>query len=126
MLDFAGAGHFAAVDIEDALVAEADAEHRDLARERADDVARDASIVRGAGAGRDNDAVGVERGAFFERDLVISMDDDILAQFAEVLVEVVGEAVVVVDHEGCHRSILSSVARSVATSRSAAASSSGG
>src|SRR5690606_41081813 len=46
VLDFAGTRDGAAVDVVDALVAEADAQHRDLPGVFADDVAGDAGVVR--------------------------------------------------------------------------------
>ena len=68
VLDFAGAAHLAAVDVVDALVAEANAEDRHLARERADDIARNASVAGVAGSGRDDDVIGFEREGLFHGD----------------------------------------------------------
>ena len=50
-----------------------------------------------AGCG-DDDVVRLQRGDAGEVDLVVADDFDLLAQLAEILHEVVGEAVVVVDH----------------------------
>src|SRR5213082_2890085 len=43
--------------------------------------------------------VGLERGDGFQRDLVVAEHAHVLAQLAEVLHQVEGEAVVVVDHQ---------------------------
>ena len=53
----------------------------------------------GEQAGRHADAVGVERGDLIQRDLVVARDAHVLAQFAEVLHQVVGKRIVVVDHQ---------------------------
>ena len=50
----------AAEDLADALVAEAHPEHRAPAGERADHLVGQSRIIRGAGAGGDQDGVGVE------------------------------------------------------------------
>ena len=96
----------AAVDLADALVPEADAEHRDAGlAEGADGVDRHADvggIVRAAGAGRDEDRVGLERLQLGERDRVVAVHDRFGAELTEVLHEVVDERVVVVDHEHPH------------------------
>jgi hypothetical protein len=82
-----------------ALVAEADAEQRDPAGEFLDRCHRDAGFGRRTGAGRNHDAVRLHRGDFLEGDRVVAEHLDVLAEFAEILHQVVGEAVVVVDHQ---------------------------
>ena len=125
VLDLACACDLAAVHVVDALVAEADAQHRRLSRERADYVPRDAGVVRVARPRRDDHVVGVQRVALRQCHLVVPVDHHVGAQLAQVLVQVVREAVVVIDQEHRHRSSPSSVARSLAMPRRAAASSSG-
>ena len=88
-----------AVHVADTLVAEAHAEQRDRRSEAADDFARDARLVRRAGAGRNADARGLHRRDFVGRDFVVSLHERIRAEFAEILDEVVGEGVVVIDDE---------------------------
>ena len=51
-----------------------------------------AGFVRRAGPGRDADALGLQRGDFVERDFVVAFHEQVRAEFAEVLDEVVGEA----------------------------------
>ena len=67
--------------------------------EAADDVVADAGFGGGAGAGGDADALGGEAGDFLDGDFVVALHEGIGAEFAEVLDEVVGKGVVVVDDE---------------------------
>ena len=105
-----------------ALVTQADAQNRQLAHEVANRRYRNAGLVGGAGAGRHHQAVGLARGDFFQRDFVVAEDFDLGTQLAKVLDDVVGEAVVVIDHQqldlvhGAHSnpSSTSSLARSKA------------
>ena len=97
--DLLGADDVAAVGGADGLVAQAHAQDRLLAGEGLDDGHRDAGLGRRARAGRHADAVGVERGDLFQGDLVVARHAHVLAQFTEVLDQVVGKRVVVVDHQ---------------------------
>ena len=94
-----GADHVAAEDLADALQAEAHAEHRPFAGEAADERVRQAGVIRTAGPGAYEDAVGVERIDLVERERVATMHERLGAEFPEVLHEVVDERVVVVDHQ---------------------------
>ena len=47
-----------------------------------------------------------ERGNFFKRDLVVAVNSDLLLKLAEVLHQVVGEGIVIVDHQEHIASIL--------------------
>ena len=85
-----------AVDVADALVAQADAQRRDVRPEAADDVVGYAGLHGGAGAGGDDYAVGGHFLDFVEGYLVVAVGVHLCAQLPQVLVEVVGEAVVVV------------------------------
>jgi len=90
----------------DALMAQANAEDRQLAGKALDGADRDAGLGRRARTGRDHEAVDALAdpfGDFVERDLVIAGDLHVGAQFTQVLDDVVGKAVVVVDHQqhGC-------------------------
>jgi hypothetical protein len=49
--------------------------------------------------------IGLQLGDALHRDFVVAKHPDLLAQFAEVLHQVEGEAVVVVDHQQHMRSI---------------------
>lgn len=89
----------AAEGVADALVAQADAEDGDFAGEVFDDVVGEAGFARGAGAGGDENAVGVEFFDAGEGDLVVAVDLHGNVHFAQVLDEVVGERIVVIEHE---------------------------
>jgi hypothetical protein len=78
-------------------VPEADAQERHLAGKALDRVDANAGVVRGAGAGGDDDALRRHVVDVLEADLVVAKDLHLLPQLAEVLVEVVGKAVVVID-----------------------------
>src|SRR6266540_530400 len=77
----------------DALVAEADAEDRQLAGEALDRLDADAGLFRRTRPGRDDDALRRHLVDILDRDLVVAKHLDLGAQLAQVLVEVVGEAV---------------------------------
>ena len=64
-----------------------------------DQVEADAGLVRRAGAGRQHDRLGLAREHVVDRDLVVAMHDDVRPQLAQVVDEVEGEAVVVVDQQ---------------------------
>ena len=85
--------------LRDGLVSEADAEERQLARERLDGGERDAGGVGVAGTGREDERLGLERPDAVHVDFVVAHHVHLRAQSPEVLDEVVGERVVVVDHE---------------------------
>jgi len=100
-----GADDLSAKSCADGLMSEADAKHGNFAGEVADDVDADAGVLRSAGAGRDDDALGMHGCDFGDRHLVIAAHLDVSAQFSEILDEVVSERVVVVEDED-HRGIV--------------------
>ena len=59
----------------------------------------DACLLRGARPGRDEDAVGVHGLDLRGRDLVVAADGHLSTEFAHVLDEVIGEGIVIVEHE---------------------------
>ncbi len=81
------------------MVAEADAEQRNCMRCFADQLEADAGFVRRARTGRQHDRLGVCRDDRVSRDLVIAIDDDVRPQPAQVMEQVEGEAVLVVDQD---------------------------
>ncbi len=90
----------AAEGLRERLVPEADAERGDpRLGEAAHDLERDAGLVRRARAGRDDDAVGRAFEQLVDAGLVVAHDVELRPELAEVLDEVVGERVVVVDHQ---------------------------
>src|SRR5262245_5038312 len=109
------ADHVAAEGGADRLVAEADAEDRDRAREALDQRHRDAGLARRARSRRDDDAVGRQRRDLRETDAVVAPPLDLRPELREILHEVVGEGVVVVDHEEPRRHHSPSASRTAFT-----------
>ena len=97
--DFRRANDASAESVADGLMAQADAEQRNFAPELADDFDDDAGFFRRAGAGGNHDAVGLLGGDIGEGDLVVAMDFELFAQLAEILRQVIGERIVVVDEQ---------------------------
>ena len=79
----------------------------------ANHVHADAGIFRRAGSGRNHNALRLLRGDLVERDLVVAMHFQLLAQLPEELREVVGKGIVVVEKQnhrlGTQHSILAAV-----------------
>ena len=93
------ANHIAAEHIAYALVSEADAEDGDSGAVGEDDFAGDAGFLGGARPWRNHDAA---RSQFFDvgnADFIVPKNPELCTQFAEVLDEIVGERVVVIDDE---------------------------
>src|SRR5262249_27896548 len=109
----------AAEHLAHALMAEAHAEQGRCAGESPDHVHRDPGLVRRARPGRDRARVRRPLGDRVEPDRVVALDRDLGAELAEVLREVVGERVVVVDQQELHGAVRSAV-RAIATARSTA------
>lgn len=82
-----------------ALVTEADAQQGDTSGEVSDSGDGDTGLIGGTGSGRYDDVVRVEGFDLIQRDLIVAHDADFLTQFSEVLDEVIGKGVVVIDHE---------------------------
>ena len=97
--DFFRADDFATERVADGLMAEADAENGNFAGEVLDDGHAQTRFARRAGAGRNNDAFGAHAGDFVECDFVVAADFELLPHLAEVLRQVVGERVVVVEEQ---------------------------
>ena len=94
-----GANHRAAERFADRLMTEAHAEDRQPAREVFEQRHAEACIGRSARARRQADAIGLHRLDVLDRHEIVAHDPDLFTELAEVLDEVVGEAVVVVDHQ---------------------------
>ena len=91
--------HAAAKSLADGLVAEADAKDRNVRGGALDQIEADAGLVGRAWTGRQHDGVGVAREHVIDADLIIAMDIDLRPQAAQVMDEVEGEAVIVVDQQ---------------------------
>ena len=94
-----GAHNLAAEHFPYRLVPQTHAEDRDARAEFADDGLADTRFRRGAGSGRDADAFGPEGGESLDGDLIVATHHRLRAEFAEILDEVVGERVVVIEDE---------------------------
>src|ERR1700674_1075931 len=94
-----GMDDLAAEALADALVTEAYAEDRDLTGEALNERNRNARFVGRARSGRDDDEPAAQGGALGKADFIVAMNRDFLPQLAEILDEVVGERVVIVDHQ---------------------------
>ena len=88
----------------DALVPKAHAQDRQPASEVADGLHAHAGLGRAARAGREHQPPRLQRGDAGHVDLVVAHHAHVFAEFAEVLHQVEGEAVVVVDHQQHMRS----------------------
>ncbi|MNC08203.1 hypothetical protein D3C75_557830 [compost metagenome] len=99
MHHLAGAHHITAKSLADGLVAEADAKNRKFAGEMLDRFNRDAGFGRGARTGGHNDAFRVEGFDFSDGQFIVAHDFNLGAELAQVLHNVVGKGVVVIDHQ---------------------------
>src|SRR5271165_1353491 len=91
------ANDLAAESCADCLMAQADAEYGEFSREALDQVDADSRVLGRARTGGNYDAFWFAAGDLFHGNFVVAMHFDIAAQFAEVLSEVVGEGIVVVE-----------------------------
>jgi len=96
----------AAENVSDALMAEADSERGDLGAEGADDFVGEAGFFGGTGAGRNEDAFGFEGADLIDGNLVIAMDFHGNLHFTEILDEVVGERIVIIDDQHHGRTVI--------------------
>jgi len=89
--------HFAAERVTDRLMAEANTEDWDCRAGLRDQVEADARFLGRAGTGRQHYGIGIGIDHRVARHLVVAAHVDVGAQFAEIMHQVKGEAVVVVD-----------------------------
>ncbi len=97
MLDFTGTLHPAAEAVADALVAQADAQYRQARSEALNHIAGDASLLRRARPGGNDDAFRRQLFNPVKADFIVAEHPHLFSQLAEVLVEVVGKAIVIVN-----------------------------
>ena len=116
MHELAGVPDLAAEGLDDRLVAEADAERRRAWGQAAQDRERLAGGRGATRAWRDDEVGGSQAVGLVGVDLVVAADDDLGAELAEHVREVVREAVVIVDQQDHRRASASSIARSSAAS----------
>jgi hypothetical protein len=92
------------MNIYEALQAHTDAQHRNASREIADCIARDARVGdRVAGARGDDQRTDLEEWEGVRLDGIISDDGHVCTEKGEVLIEVPGERVKVIDHKHVQR-----------------------
>src|SRR6516164_1098610 len=89
--------HLAAEGLADRLMAEADAEDRNFLRRLRDQIEADAGLLGRARPGRQHDGVRVGSDHGFARHFVVATDLDFGAQLTEIVHQVEGEAVIIVD-----------------------------
>ena len=110
------AHHLAAEHLADRLMAEADAEDRDFRAGLADEVEADAGLARRARAGREDDRVGRAIDDVGHARRIVAHDLDLGAERTEIVHQVPGEAVVIVDQDdggAAHGCISAAAARGV-------------
>ncbi len=83
----------------DRLVTQTDPENWYARGKTLDGVARDPGFPRCARARRDDDFFRLERFDFVERNLVVKIDSDVGAKLSQIMIQVVGERIIVVDEE---------------------------
>jgi hypothetical protein len=91
--------HLAAEGLADGLMAEADAEDRELAGRGLDQLEADAGPVRIAGAGGKDDPLGMQAHDLRNAGVVVASDIDRCAELPQEVIEVIGETVVVIDQD---------------------------
>ncbi len=94
---FRRADDFAAERGTNGLMAEANTKDGKFAGEALDQLDRDARFLRRARTRRNHDAFRFAADNFFDGDFVVAMHFDLATQLAEILGEVVGEGIVVVE-----------------------------
>ena len=91
--------HITAKRLADGLVAQAHAEDRQLAGEVFDGFKGHARFARRTRARRNHNALRVQRGDFGDGQFVVAHHLDLGTEFAQVLHNVVGKGIVVINHQ---------------------------
>src|SRR5689334_3810022 len=94
---FRGTNDASTVDLADRLVSQADSQEGNARAKGLDDLAGEARFVWRAGSRRDHDMIGLERGDLVQRDLIVAPHRDLRTKLGQILVQVVGKAIVVID-----------------------------
>jgi hypothetical protein len=97
--EVAGADDATSEGLADGLMTEAYAQHWNPSREVANQFDADAGLAGRAGSGRNDNAFWTHRFYLLHRDLVVAADFNFLTQFADVLDQVVGKGIVVIEYE---------------------------
>ena len=96
------AHHFAAKGFADGLMSQAYTEDRGLARHVTDQRNQDPRFARRTGPRRQQDALRLQRFNLFDGELVVAADQHVRPKLAQVLNQVVGEGIVVIEDKN-HR-----------------------
>src|ERR1700720_1067946 len=91
--------HPAAKRRTDGLMSETNTKDRYFAGEVPDQIDTDAGVLRGAGARRNHDALRLHIFDVGDRDLVVAANLDRRPEFPEVLNQVIGKRIVIVENE---------------------------
>src|SRR5262245_13006660 len=89
----------AAECLSDRLVAKADTEDRCARRSPRDEVEANSGFVWRAWAGRQHDGFGLQRHHVCDGNFVVAVHDDVRAEPSQIVEEVEGEAVIIVDQD---------------------------
>ena len=103
--DFRGADHLPAQRRANGLMSQAYAQNGAFSREMPHYIHADTSLLRRAGARRNQDVVRRHALDILSRDLIVTADFNFFSQFAQILDQVVGEGIVVVENKD-HRKML--------------------
>ena len=99
MPDFPGANHVASECLANRLVSEANAKDGQIGRRRSDQLKTDPGLVRCARPGRQQYGIRLQAQGVRCRQIVVADHMRPVPQFLDVVNEVPGEAVIVVDHQ---------------------------
>src|ERR1051326_550218 len=94
-----GANDFSSEHLADRLMAETDAKNGRRLMKLSNDVLCNACIRRSARSRRNHNARGLQPCDLFQRDLVVAINAQLFTQLAQILDEIVGEGIVVIDDE---------------------------
>src|SRR5258708_7660655 len=81
------------------LMAQADAQNRQFAGQMPEKIDADTCLLWGTRPGRDHNTLRAHGLNFFDRDLVVAADYHFRTQFAQILHQVVGERIVIIEHK---------------------------
>ena len=93
------AHHAAAKGRSDSLMSQANTEDGHFPGEMTDQSDADAGVLRRARAGRDHDALRLHGFDIGNRELIVSANFDLGTEFSEVLNQVVGKGIVIVENK---------------------------
>src|SRR5215469_16563362 len=94
-----GANDPSAESLADRLMSKTNTQQWSLAGKMADQVDAEPSFVWSARPGRDHDSLWPHCFNFFDSNLIVAADPDISPQFSQILDQVVGERIVIIEDE---------------------------